>query len=202
MESDFNLYTWEYLQANNYFQNHNCYKSFQLAKEDPEIIEKIRDKVMVDIGCGYGRETYYFSKYAKKVYAIDVSSPVLNLANKFISEYGNYRTVKFVLAKEYEDIIKEPIDFVYSRHVFQHITPHLAKRYLKHFAQILRGEIDILFRVGDKKKYPLMKEPLVEYTNLELAEMLEKYHFLNVKDQIGNNYHLRRIHATAKSIDN
>lgn len=192
-----NLTTWKYLQENGYFKNHKCYREFQLAPEDEEVIEEIRDKVIVDIGCGYARETYYFSKYAKKVYAIDVSPYILKGANKIIVEHGNINTVKFALAENYQEIIKEPIDFVYSKHVFQHITPRMAKKYMKFFANRLKdsGKVDLLFRIGEKKGYPKGKEPIVEYNSDEIKELFKNYKITSIDKDNQEKYKLWRIKA-------
>ncbi len=192
-----NLNTWKYLQANNYFANHNCYKNFQLAKEDSKLIEKIQDKVVVEIGCGYGRETYYFSKYVKEIYAIDVSNEILDLTKQTIIKFGKIWNVEYILAEEYKYLIKNPIDFVYSKHVFQHITPEFAKDYLSHFLYLLTpdGEIDILFRIGNRKDYPINQEPLVEYTLSELGNLFEGYNILDVIKEKGKNYDLWRVKA-------
>jgi len=197
---DHNLRVWKKLQQNDYFANHKQYKNFQLALEDSEIIEKIKDKVIVDIGCGYGRETYYFSKYAKKVYGIEVSSKILNEAFDFIKMHGDIYKVKLVLAEHYEKKILLPIDFVYARHVFQHISPKLCKQYLDFFRRVLtpEGEIDILFRIGTQKRYCKKPEPLIEYSPKEIKELFKQYHIISIKKEKGKGYYFWRIKANAK----
>lgn len=193
-----NLDTWKYLQANNYFKNHNCYKKFQLAKEDPKLIEKIKGKIMVEIGCGYGRETYYFSKHARNIYAIDVSNHILELTKEIVKKHGKFDKVQYILAEEYKKYIKEPIDFIYSKHVFQHIPYIVAEDYLEYFRYLFRnnyGEIDILFRIGNKKRFPDFKEPLFEYTEKEISCLLENFYIFDIEKQKDKNYELWRIHA-------
>lgn len=187
MDKKNNLLTWQYLQCRNYFGKHNCYKNFQLAPEDPVLIEKIRGKVVVEIGCGYGRETHYLAKYAKKVYAIDVSPEVLALAKTTLNRKKVSNKVTLVLAENYKEIIKEPVDYVYSRYVFQHIVPFLAKDYLNFFNTKLTkdGEIDIQLRVGDKKGFPVKGEPIVEYQLSEIKELFKDYHIITFKTKSG-----------------
>jgi len=192
-----NLDNWKYLQKNGYFKNHNCYKNFQLASEDPQLIEKIKDKIIVEIGCGYGRETHYFSKYARYIYAIDVSQDTLDLVQKTIIKHGIIKNVAFVLAEEYKNKINEPIDFLYSNYVFQHITPEIAKDYLTYFKKLLTsdGEVNILLRHGGKKKYPIKKEPLIEYTLPEINELFEGYEITDIIETKNTNYTHWRIKA-------
>ena len=54
-----NLDTWKYLQNNKYFAHHRRYKQFQFAPEDPELIKKIRNNIMVEIESVYCREKGY-----------------------------------------------------------------------------------------------------------------------------------------------
>lgn len=192
-----NLNNWKYLQDNGYFAKHNCYYQFQLAVPEQEIIDKITDKVMVDIGCGYGRDTYYFSKYAKLVYAIDVSPSILQLANRFIKKNGDRKRVTFALAENYKDIITKPVDFVYSKHVFQHITPTMAKAYMKFFHKQLKvdGSVDLLFRIGEKKNYPKNSEPLVEYNSEEIKELFQGFKIKTIDKDVQKKYILWRIRA-------
>ena len=192
-----NLDTWKYLQANGYFIKHNCYKDFQLAKEDPKLIEKIKERIIVEIGCGYGRETYYFSKYAHGVFAIDVCEEILEVAEETVQKFGKLEKVQYILAENYKNIITRPIHFVYAKHVFQHITPEIATDYLNYFKNLLTsdGEVDILFRYGGRKNYPQNKEPLVEYILPEIDELFEGYTITDIIETKSNNYELWRIKA-------
>ena len=60
---------WKKLQQNGYFKKHRLYKTFDYSVADWSCY---KDKVVAEIGCGYGRETVPIAKEAKKVYAIDV----------------------------------------------------------------------------------------------------------------------------------
>jgi len=195
-----NLDTWKYLQAHNYFANHNCYKTFHLAEVNFDLTEKIKNKVMVEIGCGYGRESYYFSKYVSKLYAIDVSDDILNLTKETVQTHGFIDLVKFVLAESYKTEIYEPINYVYAKHVFQHITPELAKDYLQYFKTLLTkdGEVDILLRYGSRKIYPENREPLVEYNLPEIEQLFEGYTITDMQFDKGKDYELWRIIAKKK----
>lgn len=189
------LDTWKVLQEQEYFKTHRCYQGLHLAQENMDIVEQIKDKVIVEIGCGYGRETQYFTRYAKKVYAIDVSEKILALTCETVRHHGNIDRLYPITAENFQLKINEPIDFLYSQYVFQHITPIQAKDYLTHFKPLLKGNLQILFRIGTRKEYPDLKEPLVEYTESELKELLNGFTITNIVKDETNKYKLWNITA-------
>lgn len=190
-----NLENWKNLQEDGYFENHRCYNEFQIAPVDIDLIPRIKNKVIVEIGCGYGRETCWFSKHATKVYAIEVSDVILEKAKHFVAKHGDISKVEFILYSDYQKLIKERIDFVYSRHVFQHISPAIAVGYLNFLAPILKGEVDILFRMGLKKRDVVGEEPLIEYKKIEIIKIFKKYRIRSIQEIIGRGYKFWRIKA-------
>jgi len=186
------LSIWKYLIRNNYFEKHKLYDFTPVI---PNTIEynDIKDKIVVEIGCGYGRETWYIASLAKKVYAIDVSSNILDKAKKFITKQnGHTDNIEFLTAEEYKDKIPNNVNFVYSRLVFQHITPIQSKDYIDTFYNKLNydGKILIQFRLGSTKGACRNKEPNFQYSLEEVRDFFNKADLDIIKEEIKNNKHL------------
>lgn len=176
-EIETTLDMWKNLQKNNYFENHPHYKNFPIVKSPiifPNIFE---NKTMVEIGCGYGRETAYFSKYVKKIYGIEVESYIIEKAKKFVTQNGNIKTTKFVLAENYKKEIPNNIDIVYSLHVFQHCAYRQIKDYIDTFYQKLKkaGLFYAQFYIGDKRIYEQKIELNIQYTVEEIKTLFKNY---------------------------
>lgn len=191
-----NLQNWQYLQKQNYFANHRCYSDFHLAT--PAIgTYNVHGKIIVEIGCGYGRETVWFSNHAKLVYAIDVSDTIIQQARKMVTLYGNSQKVIFLLSTDMEKIPNN-IDIIYSVYVFQHLTPEQTKNYIDTLYQKLEyfGQFIAHFRMGKKQEYyPDKQEPLVIYPETEIINMFKKYTVQSIDTKIGQNY--QHLYITA-----
>src|SRR5262249_39018009 len=85
--------------------------------------------VVVNIGCGYGREALHIAPRVAHVYGIDVSEELLARTAGFLATNGaaNFTGLP---AEIYKDVITERIDFVYSLVVMQHLTRDLARDYI------------------------------------------------------------------------
>lgn len=173
---------WKELQANNYFEKIRFYNGFPLINSFPI---DVKNKVIVEIGCGYGRATVYFSNNAKKVYAIDVSIDVFEKNQLFLERNGNINKVKFVLANKYKAIIPNEIDLVYSEHVFHHLTIEQIEEYIDFFYNKLKlgGIFYSQFLLGEEIKYFKTgnNEPVLQLPLKQVLELFKKYKIKNYK---------------------
>lgn len=167
---------WVNLQKNNYFKKHKLYNKFQPLQPSFVEIEDVRDKVILDIGCGYGRMLAWFSLYTKKSYGIDVSRKILNEAKQFIIKNGKIENIKLLLTNEYQKL-NVSLDYIFCRYVFQHITKEQCKDYLTFINKNLKigGKINFQFRLGNKIKIEEGKEPIIEYTLEEIVKLLSNF---------------------------
>lgn len=74
-------------------------------------------RTALDFGCGVGRLTFAMTKYARTVIGVDVAAPMLDVATR----EATARRVKHVELRA--DLPSEPVDWVNSLIVFQHIPP-------------------------------------------------------------------------------
>jgi SAM-dependent methyltransferase len=84
--------------------------------DDLNLIPKIEGKVFLEVGCGSGRSIkYLIENGARKVYGLDLSREQLDEAKKCNAvAHQEGRVVLLKGAMEYEFLIKEPVDVVFS----------------------------------------------------------------------------------------
>ena len=174
MKNKSTLDIWKKLQIEGYFDKHPLYDIQEVGIPHCVEINDIAKKVVVDIGCGYGRDTWFFHLYAKKVYGIDVSKEILILAKKCMQDAKN---IEFVLAEEYKKKIPLSIDYVYALHVFQHLHPEQAKDYINTFRKRLKpnGKMNVQFYIGKDKIMEDGKEPKVQYSKEEAMVLFKDF---------------------------
>lgn len=104
-----------------------------------------KDKRMLEIGCGVGRQTRAFSKMFAEVYAIDVSNVMIAKAKQLNSDLKNVKFIK-TNGQDFKNFSDNYFDFVYSQGTFEHISD---KRVISsYFREIHRGlKIGGLFKI-------------------------------------------------------
>lgn len=74
-------------KSKNYYEENDIYEVFSLAEDYPNkiyksLLSEIKNKVVLDLGCGTGKFMEKFYKDAIKYYGLDLSSSQLNIAKK------------------------------------------------------------------------------------------------------------------------
>lgn len=134
-----------------------------------------QDKVVCEIGVGYGRLSANF-KTAKHIYGIDVSEELFETTEKYLELKGFSRDrFDLFLADQYQETIPKGGDLVFSFIVFQHIPKTFQVDYLNFFSQWLNpgGELLIQFMVGDIECYPMNQEPSFFWAVPELFRVIQ-----------------------------
>jgi len=80
--------------SENYMTNLNSFVAFNEAHDPKNLIQKyfipiIKDKIILDIGCGYGKYIPLFAPYCKKYVGIDISGEEVKIARK--NKFDNVR---------------------------------------------------------------------------------------------------------------
>ncbi len=94
---------------------------------------------MVEIGCGLGRMTHYFSRQFKQVVALDISGVMIDRAKTYWRHLDN---VVFAESsgEALEPIGDAEIDFVFSFYVLNHVTsPLTVIQYVREAGRVLRA---------------------------------------------------------------
>ena len=107
--------------------------------------KNIRGKIVLDLGCGFGASTVILSKFAKKIFAIDLTFPAIKNAKKNLK----INKIKNVNLKQMDaenlDFKNNYFDFVFSWGVIHH--SHNPKKILKNIQKKLKKKW-IMFYYG------------------------------------------------------
>ena len=150
-----------------------------------------RSDVVLDVGCGTGRQTIKIAKRCKKVYAVDFSPKSIEVLDRKLEEQGieNVETSIGDLTQPLP--IEEKVDKIISVQVIQHIPSESARlQTLKIYtSQLKSGGICVVsvynynspvFRGTPKEgKFP-SGIYYNRFTASELRQMFEKCHFSSI----------------------
>ena len=91
-----------------YYKNNRKIKESSFARF---VIKKIdKNSEIIDIGCGNGRDSFFFSKNDLKVTAIDISKNAIK--NNSLKSSKNLKFLKFDIGK---NTMSKKFDFIYCR---------------------------------------------------------------------------------------
>lgn len=138
-----------------------------IAKETPygqernarvfKIIEDLNlsDKKILDVGCGFGRDTLYFRQKGAEAYGIDISAELLK---KPLIQHPHYFAVHNILDNEPLPF-PAPFDLIWASAFFVHIPKqNLKSTLLKLWGNLASGGHLIIFTKlgqGEEMKYNL-----------------------------------------------
>ena len=76
-------------KSKNYYEENDIYEIFSIAEDYPNkiyecLLPKIKDKIVLDLGCGTGKFMQKFYNETTKYYGLDLSNEQLNIAKKKI----------------------------------------------------------------------------------------------------------------------
>ncbi|MDJ0508275.1 MAG: class I SAM-dependent methyltransferase [Crocosphaera sp.] len=151
---------WAILTDNN--KKGNKWKSdefFETGKREIEgLLNSIKDsdidlsnKKALDFGCGAGRLTQALAPYFDQVYGVDISTSMLELANKYNSYQHKcqYYLNETDNLKLFED---NHFDFIYSNITLQHMKPMYSQKYIQEFVRILSPGGILVFQLPSERK--------------------------------------------------
>lgn len=167
-------------------------KSFGFINNSHKLYKFImKNKVVVDYGCGYGSFTKETAKLAYKVYGIDASKDIIDINIKNNTKENIQYLCQQSMVLPFES---ESIDIFYSTGVLEHLHPDDANKHLKEVYRCLRkGGYYILitpnkyFGPSDVSKYFLKRGSvakglhLKEYTYNEIYSLLNKIGYSKIK---------------------
>jgi SAM-dependent methyltransferase len=145
----------------------------------------VKDKVVLDYGCGSGYGSRMLSDKAENVTAVDISEEAVNFAK------DNYAADNLVF-KTLSELSDEKYDVITSFQVIEHVSND--KKFIKELKSLLKPEGCILISTPDKKNrlFNNIQKPwnifhLKEYSGIGLNNLLLKY-FARVQIfKIGSN---------------
>ena len=106
-----------------------------------------KESTLIDIGCGDGRDSVFFSKNQIYTTGIDFSSEVINQNKKFENNYLNFLNVDLNLIDEFN----VQFDFAYCRFLFHAITEEVEDILFQWITKNVRSYTFIETRIYDEK---------------------------------------------------
>ena len=140
--------------------------------------DEIKDKKILEIGCGSGFGSNILSEYAKDVYAIDIDRDAIEKA-KENNKKGNIRFYNIDVLKGLP-FEQNSFESVVCFQVFEHIDPQKTKHFLSEIARILKNSGKLFLTTPNRKirllffQKPLNKYHKKEYSAKSLRKSLER----------------------------
>ncbi len=164
----------------NEYINSGCEDVQRLIIDDDILKSKIdfNNASVLEIGCGNGRMSQFIGKNFKKVYAVDISPRMIDLARQRLAALGN---IEFLVTDGDKLPIQDNVaDFVFSYIVFQHF-PNIGmiEENLKEVKRVLKNnsvaKIQFRGKVSSGGIFRIFKWYYgVFFSEKELSDILEK----------------------------
>lgn len=146
------------------------------APENRMILHKLgdlKDKKLLDLGCGLGESSVYFAKKGARVIACDISEGMLNVAKQLAKKHN----VNIDTLNSYSDKLEvdnETLDIVYAANLLHHVE---IESTLKEVKRVLKK--NGIFVSWD----PLAHNPLINiYRKMATEVRTEDEHPLKIND--------------------
>ena len=145
--------------------------------------KEIKNKKVLDFGCGWGKFLNFIKKDASKVYGVELRNECIKHINK------NYKNIP--VFKNIEEI-NEKFDVITIFHVLEHM-PHqvetikILKKFLKPSGKLIievphaRDFLLSFEKLKEFKKFTFWSEHLILHTEMSLKKILELTKFNNLK---------------------
>lgn len=149
----------------------NCKEIIQTLIRNDVIKEEHEAKniEITEIGCGTGRVTKHLARMFKNVFAIDVSTGNMKIAEKNVED-GNVSFRLFKEIKDYDDLPKT--DVVYSIIVLQHNVPPVIEYILNAMLKSLKSGGCAFFQVPTyQEAYSFSFDKYLEDSDIGKMEM-------------------------------
>lgn len=104
--------------------------------------KELHKKVFLELGCGTGRETRYYTEVFDTIYGVDVSENMIEKAKKRVSG-----ATLLVCDGETLPVPDNSIDIVYSFIVLQHCPKDIVLSYFKEVKRVLRKGGVFVFQI-------------------------------------------------------
>ena len=135
-----------------------------------KFLKKIGKKSLIDIGCGNGRDTFFFAKKISKVTSLDKSNKVIK-KNNYYAKKNNYKNINFIKS----DVVKKNIlnkkkyDYIYLRFFIHTINYLTQKKLFKLLNRISKRDVSLMMF-----EFRTINDPLAKK-----GEIISKYERIN-----------------------
>ena len=163
-----------------------------------------KKSVIIELGCGDGRDTFFFSRKVKKIYAFDKSIKIIN-RNKKLQSLKKIKNISFKAGdiknnKIFDKIKKKNCSIIYARFFIHAISEKLENRLFNklklmsplkcHICLEFRTTKDKLMQKGKKiSKYERLTDHYRRFINInDFIKKIKKYKFEIIEIKQGINF--------------
>ncbi len=162
------------------------YRKIEEEKVFESIVNVKKDDIILELGCGSGRWTFFLSDKCKSIVAVDFSEDMIKIA-ELIQEKKNVKNIKFICAEAENYCDYRKYDIIYLSSFIQYLNDEDIKKLIGHLAK-MSGKRTLLIsrdtisltggRIIKDKDYHVIYRTADEYKN-----MFAKYGFKTVRKQ-------------------
>jgi putative AdoMet-dependent methyltransferase len=177
-------------QAQGYDSRHQKFRDFE--KEFLAMLEFIgrentQEKTIIDLGCGTGATAIHASQNFKKVYAVDISEPMILQARQK-AEADSIKNIEFVnagfLSYEHKDT---PADVLMTRAAFHHLPDFWKQIALLKMNRMIKMEgvlyiFDVVFGF-EPAEFKTVIENWISYFELKAGKEFRKEAETHIRDE-------------------
>lgn len=166
---------------NYYLENKIPFRPSNFAKSILESLEK--NSFLIDIGCGNGRDSIYFSNNKINTLGVDQSKNSIENLKQYENNYLKFKT------NNISRLDDEEMDYGYCRFLFHSINEEEEEKLLTWLKKNIKNQIFIESRVDiDKAKYK-DTDHYRRLMNIELfKENLKKFNFKIESENISTTF--------------
>ncbi len=125
--------------TDNYDEQMESFRDYDM--EAKELVDKLgvvsKEAVAVDFGCGTGAFSIHAAKHFKKVYAVDISKEMLDIASSKAKKC-NIENIEFVNSGFLNFSINEKVDLINTKWAFHHLPDFWKQAALLNMNNILK----------------------------------------------------------------
>ena len=135
------------------------FTAFSFGFSHPHLIESLhlgKDSCILEIGCGYGRETSQFIKLSDHVWAVDLSDAALELTRRHAPSVHTVPYDGWTLPFP-NPLCDSDFDLVYGCFVIQHMSKRAALRVFAESLRVLKPGGSVLFEFFECGHYSSTK---------------------------------------------
>ena len=155
--------------------------------------EKQNENTVIEIGCGNGRDSFFFSKYFKNIYAFDKCDSAIQYN---ISNYKKIKNLNFIEYDINDNFnffkLKKMKKLLYARFFLHSLKDNEILKFIELSSKLLNKneKVFIEYRViEDKNKKKIFKNHFRNYLNpKQIEKFFIKYSFKLNYNIIGNGF--------------
>ncbi len=145
----------------------------------------LNKNILIEFGCGNGRDAFHMSKYYKKIIAYDLSK---NAISENIKKFKSIKNVKFNISDVTKDFdfkyLKKIKKTIYARFFLHSLKDDEIKIFIKLLSQILNKNEKVFLEYRthlDKKKKKVFKKHFRNYLNpKKILNYFDNEKFVNI----------------------